>query len=272
MEWPKLKNVILLILLITNLFLLALMGVRSWNASQYESAARSDTLEILARNGISMEETALPKDVLLSTASVSRDRAGEAEMLTELLGPVTEETLGGGQFTYTGALGQAQLRSRGEFSISLQPGSYPLSGKPEAHAADTLKKIGFEGTVLSSTSDSRGNAEVTFLQEWEGSPVLSCQVTVVYKNVDMVSISGTCLPGAPTAGSRVRLSAVNDVLHFLEQIMASGDVCTQITAMQAGYRLSAGPSDPLPLTPVWYFQTDSGSYILNPATMELNRL
>lgn len=272
MEWPKLKNVILLILLMANFFLLALMGVRTWNAAQYESAARSDTLEILARNGLFMEEAVLPKDAILSTASVSRDRANEASVLSELLGPVTETALGGGQFNYAGPLGQAQIRSRGEFSISLQPGAYPLSSEPEQHAAEILKKIGFEGEVLSSTPNSRGNAEVTLVQVWEGSPVLSCQVTVVYQNIDLISISGTRLPGPPTADSRVRLSAVNDVLHFLEQIMASGDVCTQITAMEAGYRLSSGPSDPLPLTPVWYFQTDSGSYILNPASMELTRL
>jgi len=272
MEWSKLKNVILLILLIANLFLLGLMGLRTWNAAQYESAARSDALEILSRNGIAMDEAVFSKDAVLTAASVSRDRSGEADLLSALLGAVYEEALGGGQYSYTGPLGHAQLRSRGEFSITLQPGACPLSGEPEQHAADILKKIGFEGTVLASTPNSRGNAAVTLVQMWEGSPVLSCQVTVVYDQVDLVSITGTRLMGTPTAGRRTELSAVNDVLHFLEQIMASGDVCTQITAMEASYQLSSGPSDPLALIPVWYFQTDSGSYTLDPATNQLNRL
>lgn len=271
MEWPKLKNIILLILLVANLFLLALMGVRSWSAAQYESAARTDALEILFRNGINMEEDTLSKDMVLSTASVSRDRGSEAQLLTALLGPVKEETLGGGQVIYTGELGQAQLRSRGEFSIELQPGAYLLSGDPEEHAAKILEKLSFEGALLSSTGCTE-DSQVTFVQLWEGRPVISCQVTVVYDGIDLISISGTRLMGTPAISSQAEYSAVNGVLRFLEQIMAAGDVCSQITHMQAGYELSTGPSDPASLIPVWHFSTNTGSYTLNAVTYQLRRL
>lgn len=271
MEWPKLKNIILLILLITNLFLLFLVGYRTWNTARYESGARSDALTVLAKNGMEMDKEALPRDTLLSTATVSRDREREAELVAPLLGPVTEQVLGGGQFLYSGEKGQVYLRSRGEFAMALEPGAYPLSGSMSDHAREVLSRMGFDGTVTDVTGTAESGA-VTLVQLWENTPVLNCAVKVTYRNGSLVAASGTRLAGSPAVTGSTELSSVTGLLRFLELLSDTGDVCNRITVMQGGYQLSTGPSDPATLTPVWYFETDTGAYCLDILGNQLRKL
>lgn len=265
MEWPKLKNIILLILLVTNLFLLGLVGLREWDSAHYQAMARSDALEVLAKNNISMDKEALPRDVTLSAATVARDRTGEAALLSPLLGSVTEQSMGGGQMSYEGEKGHASLRSRGEFSVTLNPGACPLTGSLEQHAAQTLKQMGFDAQAVSVQGDGESGS-VTLLQRWNGVAVLNCRVEALYEGGDLVSLTGSRLSGTPAAAGSVELSAVTGLLRFLEQLADTGDVCSQINRMEAGYQLSSGLSDPAVLTPVWMFETDTGSYVLDPAS------
>lgn len=271
MEWSKLKNIILLILLTTNLFLLLLVGCRTWNTAHYESGARSDALTVLEKNGIEMDKEALPRDALLSTASVSRDREREAELVAPLLGAVTEQALGGGQFLYSGEKGQFYLRSRGEFAAVLEPGAYPLSGDMADHAREVLSRMGFDGMV-SGVSEAAGEGTVTLIQLWEGVPVLNCAVRATYRNGSLTAVSGARLSGTPAVTGATKLSSVTGLLRFLELFSDTGDVCSRVTVMRGGYLLSTGPSDPATLTPVWYFETDTGAYCLDILGNQLRKL
>lgn len=271
MEWSKLKNIILLILLTTNLFLLLLVGYRSWSTARYESGARSAALTLLAKNGIGMDKEALPRDILLSPASVSRDRSRETEQLSPLLGAVTEQALGGGHFLYSGEKGQVYLRGRGEFSAALDSGAYPLSGGMADHAREVLSLMGFEGRA-DDVSGTPEEGVVTLIQLWEGAPVLNCTVQAIYRNGSLVAISGTQLSGPPVVTGSTQLSAVTGLLRFLELFSDTGDVCSRVSVMRAGYLLSTGPSDPASLTPVWYFETDTGAYYLDVLANQLKKL
>ena len=59
MEWPKLKNIIILILLLVNGFLLVLVVGRELQVARYERSALTQAGQILAQNGISVEEDLL---------------------------------------------------------------------------------------------------------------------------------------------------------------------------------------------------------------------
>ena len=271
MEWSKLKNIILLILLCTNLFLLCLVGFRVWNTASYQSGARNDAIQVLAKNGIEMDKETLPKDTLLSTAAVSRDREGEAQVLTPILGSLTEQALGGGQYLYHGEKGDAYFRSRGEFSVTLSPGAYPLTGSLADHAAQILALMGFESIAASAEGGAEEGA-VTLVQLWEGTPVLSCTAQVTYTDGYLASVPGTRLTGMPSATGTVELSAVTGLLRFLELFSDTGDVCNRVNVMREGYQLTTGPSDPAAITPVWYFETDTGAYVLDAVTNQLRKM
>lgn len=271
MEWPKLKNIILLLLLVTNLFLLGLVGVQEWNSARYHAEARTDALEVLAKNGIQMGYEVLPRDQTLPLAQFSRDRSRDAATLTALLGDLTEQNMGGGQYLYEGEKGYAYLRGRGEFSVTLASGAYPLTGSAAEHAGDMLRLLGLDTVVKSVTGDAH-SARVTLIQLWQGLPVLNCEMEVSYEGGELVSLSGTRLYNEPESLGSVELSAVTGLLRFLEQFSDTGDICSAITRMEAGYRLTTGLADPATLRPIWYFETDTGSYLLDAVSAELTRL
>lgn len=273
MEWPKLKNIILIILLITNVFLLGLVGLREWNASRYRAQARIDALQVVRRSGITMEESALPEDLTLPAATVTRDRAKEGEWMARLLGeerPVTAQ--GGSEPMYAGERGSATVSSRGEIELTLSREAYPVSGELADHAVDLLEQINVRTMVLSSQGDREGGT-VALMQLWNEVPVRTCRLTVTYGGeTEPIVVSGTCFLETPAPVGEVELSAVTGLLRFLEKFSDTGDVCNEILGMQAGYQLTASLSEPSALTPVWYFVTDSGAYALDTLTNQLKKL
>lgn len=271
MEWSKLKNIILLILLATNGFLLLLVGSREWSAAQNQSNARADAILVLEKNGISMDKDTLPKDLTLPLFSVVRDLDMEVESLTPLLGAVTPPPEDSS--LYTGEKGNADLRGRGEFLISFAPDAYSAGTDLQAHAAATLARMGIEARAFQESGEEAGDREVLLAQTVEGVPVLPCVITATYRDGDLTGLGGTRLPGAPTPTGYTReLSAVTGLLRFLELLNDTGDVCSTVTVMTPAYQMTSGLADPVVLTPVWYFETDSGAYALDMNASELKRM
>lgn len=270
MEWSKLKNIIILILLLANLFLLVMAGVRQRDSAQHQEQALNDAVSVLERSGIRMDRGRLPSELDLTPMTVERDQAAEAELAGALLGDCSAADLGSGRFSYTGVLGTAEFRSNGNFSFSFPDGALRVgvSGE-EAHALDTLEKIGFDGEVISREEEG-GGVLLVLRQVWQGTPVLSCQVTLTYERDCLRSISGQRLMGAPqpSADRSELLSVPTALLRFLNGVTSLGDVCSEITAMTPAYLLT---TDATRLVPIWYVTTDVGVYSLNAVTGALGR-
>ena len=136
MEWRKLKNLIILILLVVNGFLLVLVAARSQEAAQYERSALEHTVQVLERGGIQVDLSALSPAVGLSPLSVDRDLEQEEKLARALLGEdVQGDRQGGGVYLYRSALGEVSLRSGGELTAELAPASRWETSRPEDHAA-----------------------------------------------------------------------------------------------------------------------------------------
>ncbi|MFG6352545.1 MAG: hypothetical protein K1W21_13260, partial [Oscillospiraceae bacterium] len=86
MEWRKLKNIIILILLLVNGFLLVLAASRWGEARQYARDALDGAAQVLEGSGIQVDpDAAVPADGL-APLTVERDLAWEAQMARALLG------------------------------------------------------------------------------------------------------------------------------------------------------------------------------------------
>jgi len=83
-EWHKLKNIILLILLVVNGFLLVLVGSRLEEAAQYERKALEQTVQVLERGGIQVDLEAVDPAEGLFPAMVERDLEREVRMARKL--------------------------------------------------------------------------------------------------------------------------------------------------------------------------------------------
>ncbi len=86
MEWPKLKNIIILILLLVNAFLLIMVGVQERDTAQYREQTITDMVNVLERNGIHLDRDRVPEELDLTALTVERDQESEAALAAALLG------------------------------------------------------------------------------------------------------------------------------------------------------------------------------------------
>jgi hypothetical protein len=271
-ESSKLKNIVLLILLAVNLCLLVMVGVQERGEARARAQTQADMLAVLENNGIRMDRSDLPQELELTPMTVERDQDSEAALAQTLLGECSASDLGSGRYAYESPLGAAEFRSNGNFSFSFADAAQPVEqGGEEVHALATLERIGFTGTVL-SCQVSRDQTTVTVRQTWQDLPVLSCQAVLEYRGGCLRTITGQRLMGTPqpSAERAELISASTALLRFLQEITALGDLCSEITAMTAGYRLTT-TTEGARLVPVWYVTTDTGAYSLDALTGALER-
>ena len=78
MPWSKLKNIILVILVLTNLCLLVSVLGQRLHSSALRSQARDNAVRFLQSRGVQLEESLVPQTVSLLPQLVERDLEGEA--------------------------------------------------------------------------------------------------------------------------------------------------------------------------------------------------
>lgn len=274
MEWSKLKNIIILILLAANLFLLAMAGVQERDSAQYQEQAVADALTVLERNGIGVAPEVIPGQMSLRSMTVQRNRELEDGLAQALLGECSVSNLGGGRYSYESPVGSAEFRSNGNFSVVF-PEGIPLAegaGGETAHALALAARIGLNGTVAGQVPTEDGGVGVTLYQSWQDIPVYSCRLTLQYRDGALYSVSGQRLMGEPQpANSEENLISIPTVLmRSLNGINDLGDICSEIRELTPGYQMS-NPAEGTRMEPIWYIVTDTGAYQLNAITGVLER-
>ena len=270
MPWSKMKNIILVILVITNLALLALVGGQAIQGRRLLSRAREDSIQFLRNRGVEVDEDIIPQSMELQPQTVERDLEGEAEAAAALLGsPVSAESRGGEVYRYFNANGSIQFHNDGTLSAQLEKGAFPVGGDRAAGCAALMARMGFQGTVLDEAGD-----ELTFCQTWKGIPLFTQQVTLVCQGENVSAISaGRQIVGSPQADTtRETITVATALINFFNGIGALGDVCNRIDAIEPGYAATASLSGPILLTPVWRVTTDTGAYQLDTVTGGVTRV
>ena len=274
MEWSKLKNIIILILLLANGFLLVMSGAQQRRTARFQEQALTDTLLLLERSGITLEQDSLPSELELVPMTIERDQESEAALAAALLGECSFTDLGSGRCAYQSAQGSAEFRSNGSFSFTFPDGVQRAEapGGEEDHALAVLEQIDFTG-VLVSREEEDGQITLNLRQTWQGLPVFSCQAALEYEDGCLRSIAGQRLMGTPQpAVERSEpISVPTALLRVLNGLNGLGDICSEITAMTPAYLL-ASSADATRLIPAWYVTTDTGSYTLNALTGILDRV
>ena len=272
MEWGKLKNIIILILLLINGFLLVLVGTRNSEVRRYEQSAIERSLQVLEENGIQVEEGALPAGGGVEPAGAERDVAAEGRLVSALMGEELAGThRGGGLYTYVGVRGQMSVRAGGELSLIPSEDPFWSADDPEEHAAALMAALPVETELVrAETAGTAGT--ITYRQRWEGVPLFSCQVTLTYRAGRLTDLSGSLLAADKSTAESARLLTLPTVLmRFLDEILTSGDVCSSIRAVEPGYRMTQSFSGAVRLISVWRISTNTADYYLDGVTGELSR-
>ena len=274
MEWSKLKNVILLMLLCVNVILLLLVGSQASQDRRYQAETRQAAQAVLEQGGIDFTLDEFPDDLALPVSTVTRDRTGEEGVAAALLGEVTLEGESEVRPRYSAPGGVAEFSMNGSFTIRLTAGTWTLGEDQdyEASSQACLEAMGFTG-ALSGTNRNGKETVLTYYQSWEGSPLFSCTVRLHWQGEDLIQVEGQRLDGTVSAtASKSLLSTPSILVRFLAGINEGGYVCSRIDAMDGGYLLSSNTTRQVQLTPVWRFVTDTGTYYVNAVTGEFSPL
>ena len=257
MPWTKLKNIILIVLAVTDLCLLILVGSQTVQSSRLRSRAREDSIQFLRNRGVEVDERLIPQsiDLLPQTAAL-------------LQGGGTAESRGGEIYRYLNDNGVVQFHSDGTFSAQLDPAAFPLGEDRAAGCLALLERMGLEGTVLEE------GEELLFRQTWKGAPLFTQQVVLVCQGDALAAIDpGRLLVGRPQEDpGRQTISVSTALIQLLNGVSALGDVCNRIDAIQPGYVTAVSLSGTAVLTPVWRVTTGTGSYQLDAVTGAVSRV
>lgn len=274
MESAKLKNLVILILVITNLLLGLLMVIQGVTSRQRQAQLLLDAVALLEDRGIAVNTSAIPQGDFPPVMTLEQDSNWEQKMFSALLGEDLTTTQRGLVSYYESSLGWAEVREDGSFTVQLSTSADGTAAYPtgdldkRAHGLDVLKRMSFDAMVLSEDEDS-----LEVVQLWNGSPVFSCTAVLHYENGALAEISGTRLMGVPVVDSAQSetLSTATLLLRFRSGIIDSGDACSAIVEVTQGYVLSSGPSGASRLTPVLRLETDTNPYLVDALTGAVTR-
>ena len=270
MPWSKLKNIILVILAVTNLCLLLLVMGPGFQRRLLRGQVLDNAVRFLQDRGVQLDEDLGTPSITLSPQVVQRNLEEEARAAAALLGEgVQSEARGGEVYRYYNQNGAVQFHSDGAFSAEFAPGVFPLGEAPAQTGLALLERLGFQALLLEQEED-----RLTFRQLWQDAPIFSHQVTLVCEDGCAAALlGGRRLVGAPAEDpSRTVITPATALIDFLNGVTALGDVCSRIDAIEQGYVGAAALSGFMTLTPVWRITTDTGVYQLDTVTGQVSRM
>ena len=270
MEWRKLKNIVLLILLALDLALVALLGGPRLSAFYRQSQADREAVEFLEQKGIGLSESVIPDNSQFQPQIAQRDQEEEGRLAAQLLGEnVTQEARGGEVYRYTSQKGVVQFHSDGSFWAELEERAFSLEGGGQNAALEVLDKLGFSGEIV-----EQGVRSITVRQSWAGGSLFNQQAPVFWNQTGITEIAaGRRLYGTPVRDtSRASIDRATALIDFYNGLNQMGDVCSRVDAIVPGYLTASSLNKVMTLTPIWQVTTDTGAYRLDLVSGELERL
>ena len=269
MDKAKVKNFIIIVLALLNVFLLSIV-ISSVKEERDAQVYRQKALEkVLSDNGIALNTDIELPETVPPLLSLKRDLDAEHDSFKALIGRCSVSDLGGNVFYYEGVDGQAKSRGTGEFEMMLNSDVISKGRDPSAAAKSAMKKLGIECSSVEPTITVDGESTtVTLCCSWEGVAIYSAQINFYFTADNLLYISGTrpLHVENTVSSSEDYPDGVTVLMGFLESISQSGYVCSEISDLQIEYFMYSAVSGYCTLKPVWCIQTNSGPYYIDAET------
>ncbi len=266
MNWPRIKWILISLLLAGNLLLLGLYSLRQQESERADDKAAADLLVVLNRQGVTLDPAVIP--VLSDSAQrlyVLRDLDREAELAENLLGQTVRSDAGGRIYNYTGQDGWAQFRNGGQFHVEWSP---PRAGseEPARDAKARLAKAGFPDAQPPTAETLTDGVEVTLPQQIGDSPVVDAYVSLRYTaSGALASLSGRWLWGTPLPSDEDPPSPLFSaaLLRFVSRQADLGAPVSHLERVQLAYTIEVSSPDYACLTPEWRVVFDGRLYTID---------
>ena len=263
MERYRLKNIIILILVLVNGFLLVSLLMRSASSRSARAAAEEQLVALLAADGVTLDPDIISYELPSPGYSMARDPEAERRVASMLLGnPLASSDQGGGITTYTGGRGAAMFRANGEFEVS---GTLAAEDAVEA-CRSFCRSFGYTEPVF--RLDDSGSGEGTAVCLCDDLPVFNCTVTFTIAEGTLTAVSGELLSELLEALPETEepLSASAALTTFQRVRRESAAVVSSITEMELCYELQNSSAASAVLQPCWRIATNTGNYYVNCIT------
>ena len=274
MPASKLKNLVILILLLCNVFLLFLVIPGRYQAQKQRNALREELVNLYAGYGLSLPDGPLPEGQDLYRLEAQYDSEVALTAARALLGEqvLVESDSGSYQTTYIAETGKCTIR-RGSLTASLTGGS-AVGGNLRVATEQLLAQMDFSVASMTTPVLDGTKNSITARQSIAGATVFSCELTFTYENGVLKTVSGGYCPANKTLtaiGTDTSISCADALVAFLNSMEETGWVGSAITGIEQGYLLaeSAGAST-VQLIPVWRLDTDTGEFYVHGITREVS--
>lgn len=261
MDRFRLKNIIILILLLLNGFLLFSLAQRRTAERDAFRRTAEQLVALFQEDGMTLDPEVISQDAPPESVALDRDAALEEQAAAFLLGEVLSSSdQGGGIHHYAGAAGEALFRSSGGFEAS----GVLAEGDLEDFCRDFCRTFSYDPPDI--RLDEEGSGVFTAAAVYDRLPVVNCAVTFTVEGGVLTSVGGTLLPKSGTpAAEEEPLSAAGALVAFQRVRRESAVVVSTVTETLLCYELqNAGTA--MSLVPVWRIVTDTEDYYVSCRT------
>lgn len=261
MDRFRLKNIIILILVLLNGFLIFSLAQRRTVQQDAFRRTAEQLVDLFQKDGMALDPGAISRDAPPDGVTLARDTALEGQAAAFLLGEtLSSSDQGGGIFHYAGASGEALFRSSGSFEAD----GVLAERDVEDFCRDFCRTFSYD--VPRIRLDEEGGGVFTALGVYGRLPVFNCTVTFTVEKGVLTSVSGTLLPKTGTAApGEEPLSAAGALLAFQRMRRESAAVVSTVTETRLCYELQTAGAV-MSLAPAWRIVTDTEDYYVNCLT------
>lgn len=263
MDRYQLKNIIIIILLLVNGFLLGSLIARDSAARSARTRSSEQLVQLFAEDNLTLHPESISDKAPPTALTLFKDSEQELSAASFFLGKnILREEQGDGVYTtYTGSDGVALFRSDGSFDIA----GTLSSGNADAQEICRSFCRSFSYSEPDFAIDEHGNGTAVAIYQYNKLPVFNSAVSFAIQQNTLVTVSGTLLPNTGTAAAvqQEPLSATAALIAFHRFRQESGASASSIIAMYPCYEMQSTASTPMSLSPSWCIVTDITEYYVN---------
>lgn len=266
MSAPKIKNLVILILILLNVFLLALVVPTRLADRQRLRQADESLVQLYADADVSLRVEDIPQTKTLYPADLPMTEEGILPAIRAILGQelLTRQTDDGTHFS--SAAGTAVLQPDGTLTATVTDHE---THDPEAHTRELLTAMGVSWSDVRLQTKDAGVTVCTAVLQSSDIPIVTHSLRFRYENGSLKSVTGLLLPAQAAAETAATqgITARDALIAFLGSRISTGWVGERIESVRQGYCLTTDTAQSLwHLQPTWYISTDAGDYLVDGLT------
>lgn len=270
MDKSRVKNFIILLLLLVNVTFLLLWAADSRQSALSKSGMEENVRQMLSDAGVSVSDGVELIQEPRSVRTYYRDPATEERLVESVLGDCSVEDQGGNIYFYSGANGQGRFRGTGEFELLLDSGAFPVKGSYISACAEIIKKLGMSAAMDMDVQHTDGGVIVTAMCRTGSAAVYNCLATFTFSDSELHWVQGTRIFDIADADDGEKgMDSATAISFFAKSIGDKEILLSSVTGLECGYILSVTVSGECALTPAWRFSADTGDYYINALTGRL---